>query len=500
MSVLTNVRTTILDYHLFSRGERVVVAVSGGADSVALLHMLVELAPELAIHLHIAHLNHRLRGEASKEDAEFVAEMAGELALPRTIEERDVAGYARAHHLSLEEAARIVRYNFLSEVAAEVDAHTIATGHNADDQVETIIMHLLRGAGLAGLRGMTYKSTIPSDDSPPGGVKASMRLVRPLLDVARDDVEAYCLEKGLTPRFDKSNLDTTFFRNRIRREVIPFLEQLNPNLREILRHSALTLADDYDYLRAASESAFSQVALHERGEADSGELRSLVFDREKWRELPVSLQRATLREGVRRLRRGMRDISWVHIEDARRVALDKGAGSEATLPQGLALIVGYDELILGETVTLPDIPLLHVEVLELRIGSTLALPGSEWQVWMDEAEEFNLTKEQTESSKSDEQRWFALFDADQVGERVILRTRRPGERFEPTGLGGRHKSLHEFMIDEKIPRHVRDLLPILADDERILWVCGYKADERSKLTDHTKRYLSVRFRKSIDKC
>jgi tRNA(Ile)-lysidine synthase len=498
VTILSKVRATILDNRLFSKGETIVVAVSGGPDSLALLHLLLEVAPELAIDLHIAHLDHKLRAEASKGDAAFVAEKALELGVPSTIEARDVARYSQEHHLSLEEAARVVRYKFLGRVCAQIGAQTIAVGHNADDQVETIVMHMLRGAGLAGLRGMTYKSPLPIDDSPEAYEGSLLRVVRPLLDVGRADVEAYCREKDLIPRFDASNLDTTMFRNRIRRQVIPYLEELNPNLRQVLMHSARSLADDFDFLRAATEASFSQVTLPERNAMAAENLQRVVFDREKWRSLPLSMQRATLREAVRRLRRGLRDINWTHIEDARRVAVDKGVGSEATLPQGLALIVGYDDFIVGETVSLPDIPLLHAEMVELRSGAALKLPGSLWQVWAEEGRAFTAIESEIESQETDGNRWSADFDADQVQGRLVLRTRRAGERFQPTGLGGRHKSLHEFMIEDKVPRHLRDLIPILADEEKILWVCGFRTDERSKVTDHTKQLLAVHFLKSDD--
>jgi tRNA(Ile)-lysidine synthase len=496
MPIADRVRTTIHDHHLISKGETVVVAVSGGPDSLTLLHLLLELGPERELNVHGAHLNHQLRGEASASDASFVAATARDLGVPATIEALPVAEFAREHHLSPEEAARIVRYRFLTQVAASSGAQVVAVGHNADDQVESIVMHMVRGAGLAGLRGMTYKSPIPDGDAFVGEAGAPVWLVRPLLEVGRADIEAYCRENGLNPRLDESNLDTTFFRNRIRREVIPFLEELNPNLREVLRRSARVLADDYDYLHAATQIAFAQVAIPEHGVIPASNLERFVLNLERWRGLPLSLQRATLREAVRRLRRGLRDIGWAHIEDARRVASEKGVGAEATLPQGLVLVVGYDDLIIGETMSLPDVPLLHTEMLELRVGATMDLPESEWRVRVEERRDFDAAEGRGENRGADRHRWAAELDADKIRGWLVLRRRRPGERFEPRGLGGRHKSLHEFMIEEKIPRDIRDLLPILADEEKVLWVSGHRVDERANVTDQTNRGIGVEFFKS----
>jgi tRNA(Ile)-lysidine synthase len=484
MTIVNKVRAAILAHHLFPKGETVIVGVSGGPDSLALLDILHDLASDFAIQLHVAHLNHRLRGDESDADAAFVADLARGMRVPATIEMRPVAEYAREHHLSSEEAARIVRYRFLAEVAVRVGSQTVAVGHNADDQVETVLMHFLRGAGLAGLRGMIYKSQLPY-------VQLSLSLVRPLLDATRAEIETYCGEHDLNPRFDQSNLDTAIFRNRLRHEVIPYLERINPKLREVLHHGTWAIADDYEYLQAQTQSTFSQVAKSVDGAPGPAHLAVWVFDREKWRALPTGLQRATLREAVRRLRHGLRNINWVHIEAARRVASEKGVGAEATLPQGLVLIVGYDEFTIGETVPLPEMPLLHGEAIKLRPGATVEFPESEWMVRVEQEPPLNPLP------MAGEDEWTARLDADQIHGELSLRTRRPGERFEPSGMSGRHKSVHEFMIDDKVPRHIRDLVPILTDDEKILWVCGYRTDERAKVTAQTRRVLRVEFSKSF---
>ncbi len=491
MNVKDRLLRTIAEHRLLAPGDRVVVGVSGGPDSLALLHVLNQLRDELQISLHVAHLNHQLRAEESDADADFVEKIVREWGLPATIQDRDVRALARAQHLSLEEAARHARYAFLAEVAERIGAGKIAVAHNADDQVETVLMHFLRGAGLAGLRGMAYKAHLEPDLSERSGDPAVLAgqspipnpqslVVRPLLDVPRADVLAYCGEHGLTPRQDASNLDTTFFRNRLRHEVLPYLEKLNPNLRQVLLHTSRVLADDYALLQSETRSAYARVAREETG--------AVVFALEAWRALPPALQRGTLRAAVQQLRHHLRDIDWVHVEDARRVALEKGTGAQATLPGGLMLVVGYDHFVVRESAAPeppPDIPLLKVDRLELAVPGTTPLPESAWMV------ETEITDHEEKTTDG----WTAFLDADQVNNALALRRRRPGDRFQPAGMHGQTKSLHEFMIDAKIPRGERALLPILVAGDRILWVCGWRVDERARPAPATRRFLRVSFRR-----
>lgn len=489
MNLINKIRATITEHQLLGSGATVVVGVSGGPDSVVLLHVLRGLAREFALNLHVAHLNHQLRGAESDADAEFVMQLAREGGLPAAGASWDVKSYGRENRLSIEEAARVLRYQFLMGTAAHVNANAIAVAHNADDQVETIVMHLIRGSGLAGLRGMAYQSEIRNE-------KCEIALIRPMLDVTRAEIEAYCLEHDLKPRIDASNLDTTFFRNRLRHEVIPYLEQLNPNIREVLRHTARSLSDDYDYIHQNVLGIFARMT-RQITDGSAHSTNAYIFDRKWFRALPVNLQRGVLREAVTRLRRGLRNIGFTHIENARRVALDHEAGSEATLPQGLILVVGYDDFTIGEHMPLPDMPLLHGNKLALQFWTEIQLPDSEWMVRVqqtrDERRETGESRLSNKDWNGEIGNWSAVLDADAVRGQLVLRTRRAGEGFAPAGMRGKHKSLHEYMIDIKIPRHVRDLIPILADDEKVLWVCGYRVDERAKVTTATTRVLQVGF-------
>ncbi len=476
--LLHRVRETIKENMLVKSGATLVVGVSGGPDSLALLHVLKTLAPELGINLYIAHLNHQLRGVFSDADETFVLAVGREWSIPVASASWDVQGYAAEQGLSIEEAARNLRYRFLAGVAKGVHSNVIAVAHNADDQVETVLLHFLRGAGLAGLRGMAYKSRLMTDDEQETNdahvSPSDIDLIRPFLDVSRAEIEAYCEEHGLQPRMDATNSDTTILRNRLRHEVIPYLETVNPNFREVVRHSALAIRDDYSYIQQNILGIFDRMTRRDRD--------AYIFDRKWFRALPVNLQRGVLREAVSRLRK-LKNIGFQHIENARRVAADKDAGAEATLPQGLLLVVGYDDFTVGEHLPLPNVPLLlNNETISLQVGREQLLDGTDWIVRTTEL-----------SAAAEPHKWSVLLDADKVQGHLVLRTRKAGERFCPRGMDHKSKSLHEFMIDEKIPRHLREFIPILADDEKTLWIANYRQDERSVVTHDTRQALIVEF-------
>lgn len=486
--LLRQVRQTIDKYDLIRAGEALVVGVSGGPDSLCLLHVLRRLAPEYDLSLHAAHLHHGLRGADADADAEFVRRVAAAWGLPLAVEALDVPALARDEGLAFEEAARRARYAFLARTAAAAGARTIAVGHNSDDQAETVLMHFLRGSGLAGLRGMLPRTPLSSYrllSTGEGG--GALDLIRPLLEVPRTEIEAYCQEQGLEPRFDRSNLDTTYFRNWLRLEVIPLLEQHNPQLRVVLGRTARVLAGDYDLLRDLLDEAWPRVVRQE-GEEE------IVFDLAAWRALPTGLQRSTLREAIHRLRRSLRNINFVHVEDALLVARDGTTGDRATLPRGLMLAVGYDRVtVAGEARLgpLPDWPLLlpEGEPVAVAVPGITPLPGSAWVL-----EAALLPRAGLPAGWEDNpDPWRAYLDAGAARPPLRLRTRRPGDRFQPLGMGGRAPKLADFLTNQKVPHAARDHLPLLVAAWGIAWVPGLRLDERARVVDSTAEILALRF-------
>jgi tRNA(Ile)-lysidine synthase len=500
--LLARVRRYASRYGLLLPGQIVVVGVSGGPDSLALLHLLRGLSPEMRLNLHVAHLDHGLRGASSEEDARFVADLAASWGLPCSIGQADVRSMAGGR--SLEEAARLARYRFLAEVAARIgvsggpapvsgQAPAIAVGHNLDDQAETVLMHFLRGTGVAGLRGMLprtplsdYRLGMESEGQGDG----EFWLVRPLLGIPRSEIETYCARHGLEPRFDRSNEDLTIYRNRLRHELLPLLEKHNPAIRRILAHTAEVMAGSEEILRAGLRAAWQEIAL-------PGDEDEVLFDLARWRALPLGLQRAALREAIHRLRNTLRDIHWDHVERAVWLAREGKTGQSATLPAGLMLHVGYRCLRVAADGTpwRPDVPLVQNEI-ELTAPGVTSLGGG-WRVIVRlEKGSQSLLEMVSDTDRgphgSAGGSWEAWLDEEAVGPRLVLRPRRPGDRFLPQGLAGHSVALHEFMINQKIPRDARAGWPLLEGSRGLAWICGLRVDERAVVRADSRRVWHVR--------
>jgi len=452
---------------LINPGETVLVAVSGGPDSVCLLHVLSELKGELGIRLHIAHLNHQLRGQESDDDAAYVAALAKKLGIPATLEARDVAAYRQQQRLSPEEAAREVRYAFLAEAAQSCGAARVAVGHTADDHVETVLMHLVHGSGPRGLRGLLPRSPWPY----PGH---ALTVVRPLLDITRPETAAYCRRHRLNPRVDASNESLASFRNRVRHELLPLLRRYNPQVDGAIRRLAHLAADDLAFIEAAAAGLWGGPVRRE------GE--TVVFDRGPFLALPPALKRHLLRAAIEGLSGTLKDIGAGHIEDV-IAALEKPSGKTIGLPGGLSFTIEPDRYVLAadDAAACPWPP--------LEGETALNVPGrTELAGWLVEAA--LLPPEEMPENNPDE--LTAYLDYAGVGDRLGVRHRRPGDRFQPLGLGG-EKKLNQFMIDARIPRSFRGRVPVVTAGDKIVWVVGYRLDERFKVAAATRRVLRIKF-------
>ena len=453
------------EHHLVPDRSPVLVAVSGGPDSVCLLHILFKLRDELGIELHVAHLNHQLRGADSEADARYVAELAHRLGIPAAVERRDVKSHQTQHRLSLEEAAREVRYTFLAEVARSTGARRVAVGHTVDDHVETILMHLIRGSGTKGLRGLQ-----PSTEWQFQG--NSVTIIRPLLSTSREETTSYCHHQQLTPRLDASNLSLSPLRNRIRLELLPLMRSYNPEVTEALLRMARIARDDLDYINGQGSRLWEQIAREKEN--------TIVLDKERFLELPLALKRHLLRVALEKLIGSLRDIETRHIEQL-IAALNKPAGRKISLPEGLTFAIEYNRYLIGLDLTsLSPFPVIEDEYA-LNIPGETHLPG--WQV---EASLFPREKITRENSVLT-----AYFDRDKTGDRLTLRARQPGDRFQPLGMK-EPKKVGEFMIDAKIPQAWRGRIPVVCSPSQILWLVGWRIDERVKVTEATKQVLRLK--------
>jgi tRNA(Ile)-lysidine synthase len=474
--------------HLLRPGAAVVVAVSGGPDSLCLLHVLHSRAAERNLSLHVAHLDHGLRPEAAAE-ADFVRQQAEALGLACHLGTADTHAHAAAHRQSTEEAARAVRYAFLTGVAHQVAAEHLAVAHTADDQAETVLMHFLRGAGLAGLKGMLPVTVVvagswkqeageaASSFEPPA---SSLSLVRPLLGATRAEVEAYCAAYGLQPRRDASNTDTRFLRNRLRHELLPLLEQYNPRLREVLARSAEVLAGEHALVQAHVQALWAALAR----EAPGGRV---VFDRARWLALSVPEQRALLRAGVQQLRRHLRDVDFTPLEAAVRFSRQAPPGRSCDVLAGLQLSVTAETVSLQPWHTPAEVP-NHAGPL-LDAGANLA-GGWRFGVELVEREKWAPGQPLPEA----ETPWCVYVDAGRLRQSVCVRARLPGERFQPLGLGGHSTKLSDFMVNQKVSAALRDQWPLVVSGDDVVWVAGLRLDERYRVRADTQRIVRLAFR------
>ena len=454
-----------------------VVAVSGGPDSMALLHALLHLRGPLGLSLRGAHLDHGLRGDAGAADAAFVAGTFDDAGAPCVVETADVGAYRAAHRLSPEQAAREVRYAFLARVYREHGADAVALGHTANDQVETILMHILRGSGLTGLRGMAASSARPVDGAP-------VRFARPLLGVPRADTEAYCDAIGLRPRTDESNRSPEFTRNRIRTELLPLLEELNPTVRDALLRLSAAAARELAWLDAEADQVW----------ADAAEVRddSVVLDRRAVGQLPAALGTHLLRRAVGAVKGDLEGVHMRHVDDMTRL-LGGPAGRAIDLPGDLRFHVGYDDAVVARADA--DLcPLPHLEG-----EHPLAIPGETraggWLVsarLVDRPSDHALRLSGEGRGKAFHSP-VARLSPGALDGRLALRTRRPGDRFHPLGAPG-SKKLKDFMGDAKVPAAWRDRVPLLVAPRGIAWVAGYRIAEWCRVTPEDPQVVEISLR------
>ncbi|MFC1984150.1 tRNA lysidine(34) synthetase TilS [Chloroflexota bacterium] len=453
--------------HLLVSGQYcLLVAVSGGPDSVCLLHILVKLREELGISLHIAHLDHQLRGAEAEADAQYVSDLAHQLDIPATIEQRNVKAYQAQQRISLEEAAREVRYTFLAQVAKSLGTNRVAVGHTADDNIETILMHLIRGTGTRGLRGLQ-----PSSPWQPS--KSNLIIVRPLLALSREETANYCHRHQLMPRIDTSNLSLSPLRNRIRLQLLPLLESYNPQVAEALLRTARIAIDDLAFMDKETTRLWGKIAQKQGN--------TIILAKEKFLELPSALKRYLLRRAIEDLLGNLKDIETRHIEEIME-ALTKPAGKRINLPGGLVFSIEYNQYLIGaEPAALSPFPILDTEFL-LNIPGETMLPG--WHI-----EATIISREQMTTKEKD---FTAYFDPDKTGDKLLVRPRQPGDRFQPLGMS-QLKKVGEFMIDSKISSAWRQRIPLVCSPQHILWVVGWRIDERVKVTQNTKKVLRIKF-------
>lgn len=460
-----------------SEGE-IVVAVSGGADSLCLLHLLLQLCGPgkrySTVGLHAVHLNHMLRGEASAHDAQAVASICASWQVPCTLGEVDVIALATAEKRSLEDAARMARYRFLREVA---QGRRIAVAHHADDQVETLLLHWLRGSGLSGLVGM-----LPRHQD----------IIRPLLEITHAETLAYCQEHQITPLEDHSNTDPRFLRNRVRHEVLPLLQDLNPGIQRTLLRNAEVIRVDLAWLEAQVEASWPNVVVTEQPHTITLHIHALLM-------LPLSLQRHLLRRVTAHLCQGQSPLEPRHFLLIEQL-LTTHQNGELHLPQRLRVRVQKNHLIctrLNSAHPSTTGQTSHERAM-LPVPGTVQVPGTPWQARAEIVPtQLTATIRQAlhqenqadmRSSLGPSDHYSVYIDGESLGPQLLVRTRLPGDRIQPLGMLT-EKKVQDLFIDKHVPRTARATMPLFFSETHCLWVAGCCLDHRVRLTNQTQQIV-----------
>ena len=466
---------------LAGSGAALVVGVSGGADSSTLLYSLAHLRESLGFSLHVAHLNHDFRGEEADEDARFVEALAQELDLPFSVAKQDPIAYQREHRISsFEQGAREMRYRFMAEVAASVGAPAAAVGHTSDDLAETVLLHIMRGAGLHGLRGMTETAPWPW----PAGLDTPI-IFRPLLETSKAETVEYCNELGRPYRQDSGNLLFKFTRNRVRQQLLPLMaEEYNPRVQDALVRLANSASLDLDYMESELERIWSGILEPgARSTETSGRPPAVTLLRRAFDDLHPALKRLALRRAYVQVKGDARRLGETHLRAMTEFATSHQPRGNLDLPGGICLRLSAGEISLsrvaeGAESPFPKLPVAPPQ-LPVGIASTNAVHFiGECQVILEPLK----ASEIPDLRQPDD--FTAYFDRTALGSSLSVRNREVGDRFQPLGMV-QMKRLHNFFIDAKVPREWRDRVPLLVGDQGIAWVVGYRIAEWAKVPEDT---------------
>ncbi|WP_028988491.1 tRNA lysidine(34) synthetase TilS [Thermicanus aegyptius] len=451
---------TVRKHHMIKRGDRVLVGISGGPDSVALAHWLYRHREEYGIEVALAHYHHGLRGKEADEDEAFVRHLAKEWNLPYYVGKAPLKEIHEEELGNLQDLAREYRYRFFRETGEKIGANKIAIAHHLDDQVETMLMRFVRGTGPGGLVGIPYTRPLTP----------TITVIRPFLEITRKQIEDYLKRNLLCFRIDSSNKKTDYLRNRLRIETIPQLQAINPNLSSVLLHLSEMLREDEDYLASEAEDVFSSLTTYKEPE----EIRISLA---KWRETPFPLQRRAIKLICNYLVHVEEEVPYFHVEAIRKIFAEDHP-KEWNLPWGITVIARYGEGIFR----------MKRESRGRGFHYPVQIPGS---IWIAEMNKRLICSVLHEIPRIDGEH--ALFDYEEVMKLgpLSLRSRRAGDYLYLKGLAG-HRKVKDIFIDEKIPKEKRDQIPLLCAGKEVLWIPGLRKSGKAEVLPGTRLILSCK--------
>ncbi len=448
---------TIKKYDMLRTGDSVLIAVSGGADSIALLHFLLSISDKFSLKIGIAHLNHMIRGKEAERDEAFVGDIAKTLSLPFYLKRKDIVAYHKEKKMSLEEAGREIRYNFFDHIAETEEFNKIALAHHKDDNAELILMNLLKGTGRLGISGI-----------PP---IRNGKYIRPFINIEKKDILNYIKSKNLSFIEDSSNNDNKFLRNRIRNNLIPLLKRsYNPNITTSLTNFSSIIFEENEWIDKNIDSTFKDLVLEKSCD-------KLILSIEKLKNLLIAARRIIIRKSIEYIKKDLRRISFVNIEaidkllyNEKDYALSNLAENVIVEKKKLALIFRKkDAEIFRSDIT-------YDYVLE-RLG----------EIFIKEAGVY-IKFSASDGYRLDDSS--AYFDADKISFPLTIRNFRNGDRFTPLGMTGSQK-VKKFFNAKKVPLEKRKIAPIVLSDGKIIWIADFQIDDRVKIDSSTKRIIKA---------
>ncbi|NLX62147.1 MAG: tRNA lysidine(34) synthetase TilS [Tissierellia bacterium] len=455
----------VKEHNLIEEGDNILVGVSGGADSMALLYVLLEIKEEIDFNIFIAHVNHGVRGEEALEDEKYVERTAKKLGIPYFSKQVNMEEYARKKKISAEEAGRELRYSFFREILSKIGGGKIAVAHNKNDQAETLLLRLFRGTGIEGLKGMEYKNK---------------DIIRPILGIEREEIEKYLLDRNIEFKIDRTNLEPIYNRNRIRLEIIPYIQKYyNPNIIDTLWRTSQLMSIDNEFFEEYCQRAYYKI-LKKKDE------NSIVLDGNTFKKEHISIQTRIIRNCILELNGSLQGITMKHVEDVVTLFLERGTGKSITLINNLVAKTSYGDFIIEKfTEKENKEDESYIQKINMNGVNYIDRLGCKLKVEIKAIDEVNM-----DSSN----RYRKYFDYDKVQGSLYVRNRRAGDRFVPFGMKG-SKKVKDYFIDEKVPKDERNRIPIVTDEKNIIWIVGYRISELYKITKDTKRVLVIQIEK-----
>jgi len=462
-------KKNLIKNNLIEHNDKILLGVSGGPDSLTMLNLFYNIKNKFNLKLIVFHLNHSFREEAD-EEAAFVKIFCKKRNIQTIIEKYDVPEYVKANNLSPEEGARVIRFKFLNEIYKKENINKVSLAHNKDDLVETVLFNIFRGTGLRGLKGI-------DDDQKING----MEIIHPILIFYRSEILDYCNYKNLKPVFDPSNKSNLYSRNRIRNNILPLIEeQLNPNAKQVIAKMSDTIKEDFDFLEMYSQDVLKEILIE-------SSQNNYILDLEKLKEIHPAIIKRIINIIIFNLKGSVDNFYYKHYSDIIKFIEENNTGDLLDLPDDINLKISYDKLYVLKGTFKGEKPYSKT----IKGEGDFSLPFNQKLIvkFKDDVLDWRNYKDDK----------YCLLDYNKVSLPFVVRNRKEGDKFIPLGMKG-HKKVKDYFIDKKVPDFKRDKIPLLFDNQdRLLWICGFRMDDRFKLTKESKKTVLLKYQKEDNK-